>query len=244
MADQFGDQDPSLTGESERLKAQLLSQAESELADSIQELVPKEPPEEIATRFQESGLELPNTEGPFETVLKRISDQKVAEATKSVNALLAQAGSAESEGEKSSLEEAYLQCDYDLSLNDTRSKIDPSLREAYSKVATSLSHHRSKIESNILLRNAVDDLRKVLQGVSISFGRKKATVHDAKERLKSLQSQAKKMGRRIPSDLQEENPESAVGGHSKTSSEVRYNRRRSHRSSAGRCLDREYAGTG
>lgn len=204
LANQFDDQDPSLKGESERLKAQLLNQAVSELATSIQELVPEEQPETLASRYQELGLELPNTEGPFETVLKRISDQKVAEATKSVNALLEKADSAESEVEKLALERAYLQCDYDLSINDTRSKIDAPLREAYNKVVSSISHQRSELESNILLGKAVDDLRKVLQGVSISFGRKKATVHDAKERLKSLQSQAKKMGRRIPPDLQEE----------------------------------------
>lgn len=204
LASQFGDQDPSLTGESERLEAQLLSQAESELATSIQELVPEEQPETIAARYQSSGLEIPNTEGPFATVLDRIAAHRLAKATKAVNALIDQAESSESKEEKEALEKAYLRCDYNLTLEDTRSKIDPALRDAYSKAATKISHHRSSNESNILLRNAVDDLRKVLQGVSISFGRKKATVHDAKERLKSLQSQAKKMGRRIPAELQEE----------------------------------------
>lgn len=204
LAQQFGDQDPSLTGESERLRAQILNQAESELATSIQELVPEEQPEAIAARYQESGLEIPNTDGPFATVLDRIDAQGVAEATKAVNAVIEQAKSSESEEEKAALEKAYLHCDYELTLDDTRSKIEPGLRDAFSKVATEISHHRSRFESNILLRNAIDDLRKVLQGVSISFGRKKATVHDAKERLKSLQSQAKKMGRRIPAELQED----------------------------------------
>jgi uncharacterized protein (DUF302 family)/type II secretory pathway pseudopilin PulG len=174
------------------------------LATSIQELVPAEQPEAIAARYQESGLEIPNTEGPCATVLNRIAAHRRAEATKAVNALIEQAKSSESQEEKEALEKAYLRCDYDLTLDDTRSKIEPALRDAYGKVATEISHHRARFESNILLQNAIDDLRKLLQGVSISFGRKKATVHDAKERLKSLQSQAKKMGRRIPAELQEE----------------------------------------
>ncbi len=204
LANQFGEQDPKLAGESDRLKAQVLNQAESELAASIQELMPAEQPESIAVRYIDAGLEIPKIEGPFGSVLKRIADKKIADATKAVKALIQQAESAETEEGKSNLEKAYLRCDYDLTIDDTRSKIEPSLRGAYSKVATKISHHRSSVESTILLRNAIDDLRKVLQGVSISFGRKKATVHDAKERLKSLQSQAKKMGRRISPELQED----------------------------------------
>ncbi len=133
-----------------------------------------------------------------------MEENAVRDATAAVESLIEQAKSSHTDEEKSALEKAYFECDYQLTLTDTRSKIDPKLRDAYSTVVTEISHHRAGNESNLLIQNAIDDLRKVLQGLSISFGRKKATVHDAKERLKSFEAQAKRMGRRIPAEVQED----------------------------------------
>ncbi len=196
--------DASFESERNRLESQAIDQAESELANALQELMPTEAPEAIFSRYTDYGIELPEKEGPLKTVKLTIQENAIRESTVAVESLIEQAQSANTEEEKSALEKAYFECDYQLTLKDTRSKIDAKLRDAYSTVATEISHQRASFESNILIRNAIDDLRKVLQGLSISFGRKKATVHDAKERLKSFEAQAKRMGRRIPPEIQED----------------------------------------
>jgi len=196
--------DANLTSELERLKSQVIDQAESELSSALQELMPAETPEAIVARYRSCGIEFPDKEGSIKTVLLTMEENAVRDATAAVESLIEQAKSSHTDEEKSALEKAYFECDYQLTLTDTRSKIDPKLRDAYSTVVTEISHHRAGNESNLLIQNAIDDLRKVLQGLSISFGRKKATVHDAKERLKSFEAQAKRMGRRIPAEVQED----------------------------------------
>ncbi len=196
--------DANLDIERERLESQAIEKAESELANALQELVPAETPEAIVSRYRTYGIELPDKEGAIKTVKLSIDENAIRETTAAVESLIDQAESAQTDEENNALEKAYFDCDYLLTLTDTRSKIDPKLRDAYSTVATKISHHRASLESNILIQNSIDDLRKVLQGLSISFGRKKATVHDAKERLKSFEAQAKRMGRRIPPKLQED----------------------------------------
>jgi len=196
--------DANLASELERLKSQVIDQAESELSSALQELMPTEAPEAIVARYCSYGIELPDKEGPIKTVLLSMAENAVLDSTAAVESLIEQAKSSNTVEEKSALEETYFKCDYQLTLTDTRSKIDPKLRDAYSAVVTEISHHRAGNESNLLIQHAIDDLRKVLQGLSISFGRKKATVHDARERLKSFEAQAKRMGRRIPAAIQED----------------------------------------
>jgi len=196
--------DANFESERNRLETQAIDQAESELTNALQELMPPEPPESIFGRYTDYGIELPDREGPLKTVKITIQENAIRESTAAVESLIEQAKSASTDEEKSALEKAYFECDYQLTLKDTRSRIDAKLRDTYSTVATEISHQRASSESNILIRNAIDDLRKVLQGLSISFGRKKATVHDAKERLKSFEAQAKRMGRRIPPEIQDD----------------------------------------
>ncbi len=201
--EQFGD-DPDIKVERGRLESLSVEQLESELSNSLQDLMPAEPPETIIARYQRFGLEIPEKDGPIAAAIAALGEAKLRESTAIVEALVAQSEKAESDADKAELEKAYFECDTQLALDDTRAKLDPALRDKLSAVATQLSHHRASFESNILIRSAIDDLRKVLQGLSISFGKKKATVHDAKERLKSLQTQARKLGRPIPSELQDE----------------------------------------
>lgn len=196
--------DANLESERERLKSQAIVQLETELANALQELMPAESPELIIARYKGYGIEIPDKEGPINTVKLSIQENAIRESTAAVESLIEQAKSASTEEEKSILEKAYFDCDYQLTTRDTRSRIDVKLRDSYSTVVTEISHQRAGLESNISIRNAIDDLRKVLQGLSISFGRKKATVHDAKERLKSFEVQAKRMGRRIPPEIQED----------------------------------------
>jgi len=196
--------DPNLESERERLETQAVEQAETELKSALEQLMPDETPEQIVDKYRRYGIELPEKEGPLKTALKSIEENAIRESENTIKQLLEHAGNAESEEEKRALENAYFECEHQLTLKNTRSKIDPKLRDTFSTATTEISHHRSSIESNILIQNAIDDLRKVLQGLSISFGRKKATVHDAKERLKSFQTQAKRMGRPIPPEIQED----------------------------------------
>ncbi len=203
LIEQFGD-DADLLSERQRLETQLIEQLETELASALQELMPAESPEAIVVRYRSYGLNVPKKEGPVSTVVFAIESAATKESASAVEALVAKSKDAQSNEEKLQLEREYFDCDYNLAVEGTRSKIDPALRDAFAAVGTELSHHRASFESNILIQNAIDDLRKILQGISISFGRKKATVHDAKDRLKSLQVQAKKMGRRIPPELQDE----------------------------------------
>lgn len=196
--------DSDFESELERLESQAVQNAEADLKNALQDLVPTESPEEIVARYRQYGISLPDKEGAIKTALGAIEENAIKESTLAIESLIEQSKSAKTEAEKGALEKAYFECDFQLTIKNTRSKIDPELRDALTTATTRISHHRENYESNILLQNSIDDLRKVLRGLSISFGRKKATVHDAKERLKSHEAQAKKLGRRIPPEIQDE----------------------------------------
>lgn len=203
LVDRFEDDD-NARAERERLADQVADQAEAEIKSASEELMPEKSPEAALAGYEALGINLPDREGPIESARNARQSARLEEARATIASLVEKSDEAESDAAFARLEEAYLSFDYELTLNQTRAQLGTEDREALVKVSTKISRHRENNESNILIRAAIKDLRDILQGVSISFGNKKATAHDAYERLASLQMQAKKMGRRIPSDLQAE----------------------------------------
>lgn len=203
ISDRF-ESDENTEAGNKRLYEQVAAIAEAELKDALQDLMPSETPEAILVRYQEAGIILPEKEGAIKTAKEAALAQKLQEAAQLIEALVKRSESAESEEERARLESDYFECDYLLSTTETRAKLSTEQRDDLTKVSTTLSRYRGNSESNILIRSAIKDLRDIIQGLSIRFGNKKATAHDAYERLASLQTQAKKMGRRIPAELQED----------------------------------------
>ena len=196
--------DENIAAESKRLDEQVATIAEGELKDALQDLMPSEESKSILDRYEKAGISLPDKDGPIKEAKEAHLAWHLQKAVNAIEELVKQSESSESDEERASLESAYFEYDYLLSITDTRAGLSTKQREDFTKVSTMLSHYRGNTESNILIRSAIKDLRDVLQGVSISFGNKKATAHDAYERLASLQMQAKKMGHRIPKELQED----------------------------------------
>ena len=203
ILDRFGS-DETIDAESKRLDEQVTAIAEGELKNAIQDLMPSESAESILARYEEAGFALPDKDGPIKEAKEAKVARQLKETGEVIDTLVKQSESAESDEKRSQLESDYFERDYLLSTTDTRAKLSTKQREDFAKVSTLLSRYRGNTESNILIRSAIKDLGDVIQGVSISFGNKKATAHDAYERLASLQMQAKKMGHRIPSELQED----------------------------------------
>ena len=203
LAERF-ESDANIEAECKRLDEQVATIAEGELKNALQDLMPSESPEAIVARYQEAGIDLPDREGALRTAKAAATARDLEETSQAIEALIKQSEAAESDEERRLLETAYFERDHLLTIDGTRAKLSTEQREAFAKISTTLSRYRGNFESNILIRSAIEDLRAILQGISIRFGSRKATAHDAYERLASLQKQAKKMGHRIPSDLQED----------------------------------------
>jgi hypothetical protein len=203
ILDRFG-ADENIEAESKRLDEQVAGIAEGELKNAIQDLMPSKSAESILARYEEVGIALPDKDGPIRQAKEAKVTRHLEEAGEAIDALVKQSDLAESDEERAQLESDYFERDYLLSTTDTRPKLSTKQREDFANVSTLLSRYRGTAESNILIRSAIKDLRDAIQGISISFGNKKAPAHDAYERLASLQMQAKRIGHRIPNDLRED----------------------------------------
>lgn len=203
LAEEF-ESDENVQSERQRLEEQVVAQAEAEIKSASEELMPDRSPDAALDSYESAGVDLPAREGPLKSAIEARQETRLSATRSAIEALVKKADSAKGDEALAALEAEYLALDYRLTMEDTRGQLSQEERDALGSISTKLSRQRGNLESNILIRAAIKDLHDILQGVSISFGNRKATAHDAYERLASLQMQAKKMGRRIPYDLQEE----------------------------------------
>ncbi len=196
-------EDLNIQEEFKRLRQGAVEQAENELQAAMEELLANESSQAILERYRAQGLEFSQKEGLIAKALQAETaalEKKAEELAKGVVDRREDTDDAE---KWKDVEEAYLQCDTFLAITGTRATLETGLRGDFGDVGTALSRSRGFHESKIQIRNTIAELSEILKGKRSDSG-KKLKPHDSIERLKSFEAQAKKVGYRLPKDLQQE----------------------------------------
>lgn len=201
--------DPNTIEECKRLKTQLIGTAEAKLAASATELIPAKSIQELLASYRSLGLPLEESDGTLDTVLASEKEAIIQQAIRQIQETTRIASEIENEGDWKAAETIYLACDYFLAVTGTRGEIAPELRDEFEKAGTVIAHKRYGSESIVRLRIAIDDTKGILAGQHVApkaAGRRSSrpSLADSVERLKSAETQTRKLGNRIPVDLQRE----------------------------------------
>ncbi|MEM9158594.1 MAG: hypothetical protein AAGB46_06055 [Verrucomicrobiota bacterium] len=203
LAEKFND-DANIQEEFKRQHKGIHERAAKELESSLSELIAAESVPGTLAKYRDFHLELAAEDGPIKSAHDAEDAAQTKSATAEVEKVVTAGKTLDENGDWQKLETQYLKCEYNLATKGTRAKIDPKLRDDFNKVGTSLSRARGTYESDILIREAIDQLRLALSGKAKVAGGKTVTPRDAIERIKSLEAQAKKMGHRLTAALQSE----------------------------------------
>ena len=197
-----GDQD--IANEHQRVKEQLLESISSEIESALQELMPGESASAVLERYRSHGLELPTDSKVIQQAIDAERSLLTNEATEKVSKIVERSEEATDSALWKGLESDYLSCDAFLAKTNLRANINAELREKFNDVGTALSRSRGSYESNILIRSAIDELQAKLKPGRGKLGPSKINYREAAERLISRQTQSRKLGYPIPTQLQEE----------------------------------------
>ncbi len=181
-------------------RSQMVEQAAADVKDAAEQLIPAEPPTDVARRYAALGLPLADSQDPL--LARTLAEAQGDYANTLVDETRAATEAAKDLSETSNwqeIERSYLGCDYKLAINEARGELPLELRADFEKVATQLSRIRAKYESSISIRLAIADVRegKTNKGKPVPLANRVA-------KLKSLESQALKTGSQIPGELQNE----------------------------------------
>ncbi len=181
-------------------RAQMLEQAAADVKDATEQLIPAEPPKEVAKRYLALGLPLADSPNPtLASTLAEANADHVKTLADKARTVVDTAKDLSENANWQEVERAYLACDYALATNEARGDLPTDLRDEFEKVATHLSRIRAKYESSISIRLAIADIR----NGSHNKG-KPVPLANRVAKLKSLESQALKTGSQIPGELQNE----------------------------------------
>lgn len=198
IAAKFPD-DAQAQEEARRRKAALRERAKSQIAAALGELIPAEPPAAIVARYRAQGVELPS-DPAIDAAIQADRDSRIAQFEASVRAAVEADQGLAPEGPWQEAEALYLKANYTLAIAESRGDISSELRDAFEKAATHLSRLRSAYESDVSIRLAIAELRAPRGRARADRKRPSRIV----ERLTSLETQARRMGRPISAELQRE----------------------------------------
>lgn len=207
IAQNFPD-DSNASTEHERLRDQLTLEAESSLKKAVEELIPEESPSTAYKRYYDAGLEMPDDKEPFSIASAATLSAKVQKASSKASDAIEASKDIESENLWKAAEEIYFDCDYYLTTSGTRAHIQAELRNEFEKAGNAISHKRSAFEAIIRIQKCISDVNASLEKKKTrstnATGTFTYSLHDAVERLRSSESQAKRLGNQIPLELQTE----------------------------------------